>query len=76
MAKGRIPESDIAAIRERTPIEDIVGEYVQLKPAGVDSLKGLSPFKDEKNTIISCAAQTVATFTASPLGRAAMCSVF
>ena len=33
MAKGRIPESDIAAIRERTPIEDIVGEYVQLKPA-------------------------------------------
>ncbi|AKE41990.1 DNA primase [Corynebacterium kutscheri] len=48
MAKGRIPESDIQAIRERTPIEDIVGEYVQLKPAGVDSLKGLSPFKDEK----------------------------
>lgn len=48
MAKGRIPESDIQAIRERTPIEDIVGEYVQLKPAGADSLKGLSPFKDEK----------------------------
>ncbi|APT85179.1 DNA primase [Corynebacterium aquilae] len=48
MAKGRIPDSDIQAIRERTPIEDIVGEYVQLKPAGADSLKGLSPFKDEK----------------------------
>lgn len=48
MAKGRIPDSDIAAIRERTPIEEIVGEYVQLKPAGADSLKGLSPFKDEK----------------------------
>lgn len=48
MAGGRIPESDIAAIRERTPIEDIVGEYVQLKPGGADSLKGLSPFKDEK----------------------------
>lgn len=48
MAKGRIPESDIAAIRERAQIEDIVAEYVQLKPAGVDSLKGLSPFKDEK----------------------------
>ncbi|MEJ5928922.1 DNA primase [Corynebacterium sp. H128] len=48
MAKGRIPESDIQAIRERTPIEEIVGEYVQLKPAGADSLKGLSPFKDEK----------------------------
>lgn len=48
MAKGRIPESDIQAIRERTPIEEIVGDYVQLKSAGSDSLKGLSPFKDEK----------------------------
>lgn len=48
MARGRIPDSDIQAIRERAPIEDIVGEYVQLKPAGHDSLKGLSPFKDEK----------------------------
>ncbi len=25
-----------------------MGEYVQLKPAGHDSMKGLSPFKDEK----------------------------
>lgn len=48
MGKGRIPENDIQAIRERTPIEDIVGDYVQLKPAGADSLKGLSPFKDER----------------------------
>ncbi|SDL86730.1 DNA primase [Corynebacterium mycetoides] len=48
MARGRIPDSDIEAIRERANIADIVGEYVQLKPAGHDSLKGLSPFKDEK----------------------------
>ncbi|WP_151549262.1 MULTISPECIES: DNA primase [Corynebacterium] len=48
MGKGRIPERDIQAIREATPIDEIVGDYVQLKPAGVDSLKGLSPFKDEK----------------------------
>ncbi|MEX3507331.1 DNA primase [Corynebacterium sp. LK2590] len=48
MARGRIPESDIQQIRERAPIEEIVGEYVQLKPAGHDSMKGLSPFKDEK----------------------------
>lgn len=48
MAKGRIPERDIEAIREQTPIEEVVGEYVQLKPGGVDSMKGLSPFKDEK----------------------------
>ena len=75
MAKGRIPESDIAAIRERTPIEDIVGEYVQLKPAGVDSLKGLSPFRTRRHHHFMC-GPTVATFTASPPGRAAMCSVF
>lgn len=48
MARGRIPDSDIAAIRERTPIEEIVAEYVQLKPGGADSMKGLSPFKDER----------------------------
>ena len=48
MARGRIPDSDIQAIRDRAPIDEIVGEYVQLKPAGYDSLKGLSPFKDEK----------------------------
>ena len=45
---GRIPEQDIAAIRERTRIEEIVGEYVALKPGGADSMKGLSPFKDER----------------------------
>ncbi|KAA0917187.1 DNA primase [Dietzia sp. ANT_WB102] len=45
---GRIPEQDIAAIRERTRIEEIVGEYVALKPGGIDSMKGLSPFTDEK----------------------------
>lgn len=48
MARGRIPDSDIEAIRQRAPLDEIVGEYVQLKPAGHDSLKGLSPFKDER----------------------------
>lgn len=48
MGKGRIPQRDVDAIRERTPIEEIVGDYVQLKPGGTDSLKGLSPFTDEK----------------------------
>ncbi len=27
MAKGRIPDSDIQAIRERAPLEEIVGEF-------------------------------------------------
>jgi DNA primase len=46
---GRIADRDIAAIRERTRIEDIVGDYVQLRRAGADSLKGLCPFHDEKS---------------------------
>ncbi|BAW08835.1 DNA primase [Nocardia seriolae] len=46
---GRIPDRDIAAIRERVRIEDVVGEYVTLKRAGADSMKGLCPFHDEKS---------------------------
>ncbi|MBF6172319.1 DNA primase [Nocardia blacklockiae] len=45
---GRLPDRDIAAIRERVRIEDVVGEYVSLKRAGADSLKGLCPFHDER----------------------------
>jgi DNA primase len=45
---GRIPDRDIAAIRERVRIEDVVADYVQLRRAGADSLKGLCPFHDEK----------------------------
>lgn len=46
---GRIPDRDIAAVRERVRIEDVVGDYVQLRRAGADSLKGLCPFHDEKS---------------------------
>lgn len=46
---GRIPDRDIAAIRERIRIEDVVGDYVQLRRAGADSMKGLCPFHDEKS---------------------------
>jgi DNA primase len=46
---GRIPDRDISAIRERVRIEDVVGDYVQLRRAGADSLKGLCPFHDEKS---------------------------
>ncbi|EGD57120.1 DNA primase [Gordonia neofelifaecis] len=45
---GRIPDRDIAAIREQTRIEDIVGDYVTLRRAGADRLTGLCPFHDEK----------------------------
>ncbi|MCV7380734.1 DNA primase [Mycobacterium alsense] len=46
---GRISDRDIAAIREKVRIEDVVGDYVQLKKAGADSLKGLCPFHNEKS---------------------------
>ena len=45
---GRIRDEDIAAVRERSPIDEVVGEYLQLKNAGGDSLKGLCPFHEEK----------------------------
>lgn len=47
--KGRIPDTDVTAIRDKIRIEDIVGDYVQLRRAGADSLKGLCPFHDEKS---------------------------
>ncbi|KUI01915.1 DNA primase [Mycobacterium sp. IS-3022] len=46
---GRIPDRDIAAIRDQVRIEDVVGDYVQLRRAGADSMKGLCPFHDEKS---------------------------
>src|SRR6202167_4164026 len=45
---GRIRDEDIAAVRERSPIDEVVGEDLQLKNAGGGSLKGLCPFHDEK----------------------------
>lgn len=44
---GRIPDRDIAAIRDQIVIDELIGEYVSLRRAGA-SLKGLCPFHDEK----------------------------
>ncbi|MCL3860623.1 DNA primase [Actinotalea sp. K2] len=46
---GRIRREDVGVVRERAPIEEIVGEHVTLKPAGVGSMKGLCPFHDERS---------------------------
>ena len=46
---GRIRDEDVAYIRDRAPIVEIVGEYVQLKSAGGGQKKGLCPFHDEKS---------------------------
>ena len=46
---GRIRDEDIALVRERARIDDVVREYVSLKPAGGGSLKGLCPFHEERS---------------------------
>ena len=45
---GLINEEDLATVRERTRIEDVVGSYVTLRPGGGGALVGLCPFHDEK----------------------------
>src|ERR1039457_5820418 len=45
---GRIRDEDIGVVRDRSPIDEVIGEYLQLRSAGGDSLKGLCPFHDEK----------------------------
>jgi DNA primase len=44
---GRIRDADVALVRERSPIADVISEHVQLRAAG-GALKGLCPFHDEK----------------------------
>ncbi len=46
---GRIREEDIAEVREKARIDDVVSQYVTLKNAGGGSQKGLCPFHDEKS---------------------------
>ncbi|WP_074039905.1 DNA primase [Dermacoccus nishinomiyaensis] len=45
---GLIKPEDIAAVKDRVNIEDVVSEHVTLRRAGAGSLKGLCPFHDEK----------------------------
>ena len=46
---GLIREEDIAQVRERARIEEVVASYVTLRNAGGGSEKGLCPFHDEKS---------------------------
>src|SRR3954454_22948442 len=45
---GRIRDEDIALVRERTSIVEVISERVTLRSAGGRTLKGLCPFHDEK----------------------------
>ncbi len=46
---GLIREEDIALVRERARIDEVVSDYVTLRNAGGGSMKGLCPFHDEKS---------------------------
>jgi len=49
VAAGRIREDDIALVRDRSRIDEVVSAHVTLRNAGSGSLKGLCPFHDEKS---------------------------
>ncbi len=44
----RIRREDVEHVRETSRIEEVVGEHVTLKAAGVGSMKGLCPFHEER----------------------------
>jgi DNA primase len=46
---GLIRDDDIALVRERARIDEVVSGYVTLKNAGGGSMKGLCPFHDERS---------------------------
>ena len=46
---GLIRDDDIAEVREKARIDEVVSSYVTLRKAGGGSLKGLCPFHDEKS---------------------------
>jgi DNA primase len=50
---GRIRDEDVALVREKSPIDEIIGEHVQLRNAGGGNLKGICPFHDEKSPSLS-----------------------
>lgn len=46
---GRIAAADIATVRDRIRIDEVISEHVTLRPAGGGSLKGLCPFHEERS---------------------------
>jgi DNA primase len=60
---GKIRDEDIALVRDRTAIADVISEHVTLKSAGGGNLKGLCPFHDEKT----------ASFNVSPTRNVYFC---
>lgn len=68
---SRIPPHIIDEIMQTARIEEVIGEFVQLKRAG-SNLKGLSPFTDEKTPsfVVSPAKQIFKCFSTGKGGTA------
>src|SRR6056300_327620 len=66
---SRIPESIIEQIFSTAQIEEVIGEFVQLKKSG-SNLKGLSPFNNEKSPsfMVSPAKQIFKDFSSGKGG--------
>jgi DNA primase len=60
---ARVKDEDIALVRDRTSIADVISETVTLRSAGGGNLKGLCPFHDEKTP----------SFTVSPARNVYFC---
>jgi DNA primase len=50
---ARIRQDDIEAVKERTDIVQVVGQYLTLKRSGHDSMSGICPFHQEKTASFS-----------------------
>jgi DNA primase len=50
---GRFRDEDLTEVRSKSPIAEIVGEYVALKNAGGGNMKGICPFHDEKSASLN-----------------------
>jgi DNA primase len=50
---GLIRQEDVEAVRERSDIVQVIGQHLQLRKAGRDSLVGLCPFHTEKTPSLS-----------------------
>lgn len=46
---GRIRREDVAQVRDRVSVADVIAEHVTLRSAGGGNLKGLCPFHDERS---------------------------
>ena len=53
---GKIRDEDIALVRQRASIVEVISEHLTLKPAGSGNVKGLCPFHDEKTPSFTVSA--------------------